>query len=63
MYPVPPAAETQAAPSNTSATSTIIGARSMEQLRSDIASAGIALSEEVRAGIEAIAARYPYPTP
>ncbi|MGH8457576.1 MAG: NADP(H)-dependent aldo-keto reductase [Stenotrophobium sp.] len=43
--------------------STLIGATSMEQLRSDIASADVALSDEVAKGIEAIHRRYTIPCP
>ena len=44
-------------------TSTIIGATSMEQLKSNIASIDLVLSEEVLAGIEAIHTQYPNPCP
>ncbi|QIT56795.1 NADP(H)-dependent aldo-keto reductase [Aquisalimonas sp. 2447] len=44
-------------------TSNIIGATTMEQLRSNIASMQVALSDEVREGIEAIHARMPNPCP
>ena len=44
-------------------TSTIIGATSMEQLKSNIASIDLVLSEEVLAGIEAIHTEYPNPSP
>ncbi len=44
-------------------TSNIIGATSMEQLRSNIASADIELSEEVLEGIEDIHVRHPNPSP
>ena len=43
--------------------STIIGATSMEQLRSNIASSEIKLSDEVLQGIEAIHKRYTIPCP
>jgi aryl-alcohol dehydrogenase-like predicted oxidoreductase len=44
-------------------TSTIIGATSMEQLRQNIGSAGIRLSDEIFAEIEAIHTRQPNPCP
>jgi len=44
-------------------TSTIIGATSMEQLRANIDSIQLELSEEVLTGIEAIHTRYPNPSP
>ncbi len=44
-------------------TSNIIGATSMEQLRTNIASMELELSEEVLAGIEAIHTRQPNPSP
>ncbi|MDN3516318.1 NADP(H)-dependent aldo-keto reductase [Aquisalimonas lutea] len=44
-------------------TSNIIGATSMEQLRSNIASADVALGEDVREEIEAIHDRMPNPCP
>ncbi|MDB5978597.1 MAG: NADP(H)-dependent aldo-keto reductase [Nevskia sp.] len=44
-------------------TSTIIGATTMEQLRSNIASSVIKLSDEVLQGIEAIHKRYTIPCP
>lgn len=44
-------------------TSTIIGATSLEQLRTDIASIDLTLSEEVLGGIEAIHLAYPDPCP
>jgi aryl-alcohol dehydrogenase-like predicted oxidoreductase len=44
-------------------TSNIIGATTMAQLRSDIASLELQLSEEVIAGIEAIHRRQPNPCP
>ncbi|MDE2400671.1 MAG: NADP(H)-dependent aldo-keto reductase [Burkholderiales bacterium] len=44
-------------------TSNIIGATSLEQLRSNIASIDVHLSNEVRQGIEAIHERYPNPAP
>ena len=44
-------------------TSNIIGATSLEQLDSNIASAGLKLSEEVLAGIEAIHKAQPNPAP
>jgi len=44
-------------------TSTIIGATTMEQLASNIASMDITLSEEVIEGIEAIHTRHPNPCP
>ena len=44
-------------------TSTIIGATTMEQLRSNIASSEIKLSDEVLQGIEAIHKRYTIPCP
>jgi aryl-alcohol dehydrogenase-like predicted oxidoreductase len=44
-------------------TSNIIGATTMAQLRSDIESAQLALSDEVLAGIEAIHQRHPNPAP
>lgn len=44
-------------------TSNIIGATSMAQLRSNIASARLVLPGEVLAGIEAIQQRYPNPAP
>lgn len=44
-------------------TSTIIGATTMEQLRSDIASEQVKLSKDVLAGIEAIHKRYTIPCP
>ncbi len=43
--------------------STIIGATSLEQLKANIESVDIELSEEVLEGIEAIHARYPNPAP
>ena len=43
--------------------STIIGATTMEQLKENLSSATIELSDEVLAEIEAIHARYPSPTP
>jgi len=44
-------------------TSTIIGATSMSQLRSNIASTELVLSQQVLAGIEAIHTQYPNPSP
>lgn len=44
-------------------TSTIIGATSMEQLKANIDSINLELSEEVLMGIEAIHTRYPNPSP
>jgi aryl-alcohol dehydrogenase-like predicted oxidoreductase len=44
-------------------TSTIIGATTLEQLRSNIASAEVVLSAEVLEGIEAIQKRFPNPAP
>ena len=44
-------------------TSTIIGATTMDQLRSNIASIDVRLSPELMTGIEAIHARYPNPAP
>jgi aryl-alcohol dehydrogenase-like predicted oxidoreductase len=44
-------------------TSTLIGATSMAQLRSNIASADVTLSEEILRGIEAIHRRYTIPCP
>ena len=44
-------------------TSTIIGATSMEQLASNLASTEIVLSDEVLAGIEAIHQQHPSPAP
>ena len=44
-------------------TSTIIGATTMEQLRSNIASIDLELSPAVLAGIEAIHAAHPNPSP
>lgn len=43
--------------------STLIGATTMEQLRSNIASVELKLSDEVLNGIEAIHTRYPNPSP
>ena len=43
--------------------STIIGATTMEQLRSNIASSEIKLSDEVLQGIETIHKRYTIPCP
>ncbi|GAA5232978.1 NADP(H)-dependent aldo-keto reductase [Verticiella sediminum] len=43
--------------------SNLIGATSMEQLRENIASVDVTLSDEVLAGIEAIHVRYPNPAP
>lgn len=43
--------------------STLIGATNMEQLRSNIASVELKLSDEVLNGIEAIHTRYPNPSP
>ncbi|HYD32758.1 MAG TPA: NADP(H)-dependent aldo-keto reductase [Azospirillaceae bacterium] len=43
--------------------SALIGATSMEHLRSNIAAAGIVLNEEVLKEIEAVHARYPNPCP
>lgn len=43
--------------------STLIGATTMEQLRSNIASVELKLSDEVLHGIEAIHTRYPNPSP
>jgi len=43
--------------------STIIGATSMEQLRENVESAQVALSEDVLRGIEAIHVQYPNPSP
>jgi aryl-alcohol dehydrogenase-like predicted oxidoreductase len=42
-------------------TSVIIGATSLDQLKTDIAAAGVTLSPEVLAGIEAIHRKYPRP--
>ncbi|MFK8066964.1 MAG: NADP(H)-dependent aldo-keto reductase [Gammaproteobacteria bacterium] len=44
-------------------TSTIIGATTMDQLKTNIGSIDITLSEEVLAGIEAIHQKYPNPSP
>jgi aryl-alcohol dehydrogenase-like predicted oxidoreductase len=44
-------------------TSTIIGATKMDQLKTDIASIDVTLSDPVLAGIEAIHQRYPNPGP
>ena len=44
-------------------TSNIIGATTMQQLKDNIASANVVLSEEVLAGIEAIHRQYPNPAP
>lgn len=44
-------------------TSTIIGATRLEQLAENIDAAGVRLSDEVLAGIEAIHETYPYPCP
>ncbi|MDY6978574.1 MAG: aldo/keto reductase, partial [Pseudomonadota bacterium] len=44
-------------------TSNIIGATDMDQLRSNIASIELSLSDEVLAGIEAIHQQYPNPSP
>jgi aryl-alcohol dehydrogenase-like predicted oxidoreductase len=44
-------------------TANIIGATSMEQLRDNIASVDVELSDEVLAGIEEIHTRYPNPSP
>jgi aryl-alcohol dehydrogenase-like predicted oxidoreductase len=44
-------------------TSTLIGATSMAQLRSNIASADVTLSEEILRGLEAIHRRYTIPCP
>lgn len=44
-------------------TANIIGATTMEQLRENIATIEVELSEEVIAGIELIHTRYPYPSP
>jgi aryl-alcohol dehydrogenase-like predicted oxidoreductase len=44
-------------------TSTIIGATSMEQLRENIDSIQLTLSDEVAQGIEAIHRRHPNPSP
>lgn len=44
-------------------TSNLIGATTLDQLESDIASCEVGLSEEVLAGIEAIHTRFPYPCP
>ena len=44
-------------------TSTIIGATTMDQLRSNIASVDLSLPAEVMSGIEAIHCRYPNPAP
>ncbi|MCW9014310.1 MAG: NADP(H)-dependent aldo-keto reductase [Gammaproteobacteria bacterium] len=44
-------------------TANIIGATSMEQLKSNIASVDVELSDDVIAGIEAIHLRYPNPSP
>lgn len=44
-------------------TSNIIGATTMAQLKENIASAAIILSEEVLEAIEAIHTRFPYPSP
>jgi len=44
-------------------TSTIIGATSLEQLESDLASIQLALSAEVLEGIEAIHRQQPNPAP
>jgi aryl-alcohol dehydrogenase-like predicted oxidoreductase len=43
--------------------SNIIGASKMDQLRSNIASLDLALSDDVLAQIEAIHTRYTYPCP
>ena len=40
-------------------TSVIIGATTMEQLRTDVAAAGLTLSQEVLDGIQRIFMRYP----
>ncbi len=44
-------------------TSAIIGATNMDQLRNGIASAGVALSEELQADLETVHARHTYPCP
>ncbi|MBA1288519.1 NADP(H)-dependent aldo-keto reductase [Pseudomonas japonica] len=44
-------------------TSNIIGATTLEQLRSNLASIEVKLTDEVRAGIEAIHTRHPNPAP
>lgn len=44
-------------------TANIIGATTMEQLRENIATSDLELSDEVIAGIELIHTRYPYPSP
>ena len=44
-------------------TSNIIGATTMDQLKANIASADLRLSEDVLQGIEEIHARYPNPSP
>ena len=44
-------------------TSNLIGATSLEQLRNNLQSAELTLSEEILEGIEAIHRRYPYPSP
>jgi aryl-alcohol dehydrogenase-like predicted oxidoreductase len=44
-------------------TSVIIGATSMDQLRTNIAAADVALSPEVVQGIDAIHTAYPNPCP
>ena len=44
-------------------TSTIIGATTLEQLKTDIASVDVKLDDEVIAGIEAIQREYPDPCP
>ena len=44
-------------------TSNIIGATTLEQLKSNIASADLKLSDEVLAGIEAIHKEQPNPAP
>jgi aryl-alcohol dehydrogenase-like predicted oxidoreductase len=44
-------------------TSTIIGATTMQQLKSNIASANLVLSEAVLRGIEAIHEQHPNPCP
>jgi aryl-alcohol dehydrogenase-like predicted oxidoreductase len=44
-------------------TSTIIGATTMEQLRSNIDSIGLELSNEVLEGIQAIHETHPNPSP
>jgi len=43
--------------------STIIGATSMEQLRENVESAQVALSEDILRGIEAIHIQHPNPSP